>query len=152
MCHTNYKQEAHGACIAHLFSPPKLFKGFCYTNAKYQYILTSDSWEDFWRFIKKIPHFPPYCDPKWASPFIWTNPNPHPQACFLPRLLCKSLSTWGGAIHDPRDFIWTNLNLLVSGMLHAKYQCIPAGGSWEEDLSNLSLFCPLLDPKRGQPL
>jgi len=23
------KQEAHGACIAHLFLPPKLFKGFC---------------------------------------------------------------------------------------------------------------------------
>jgi len=26
------EQEAHGACIAHLFSPPKLFKGFCYTR------------------------------------------------------------------------------------------------------------------------
>jgi len=24
------EQEAHGACIAHLFSPPELFKGFCY--------------------------------------------------------------------------------------------------------------------------
>jgi len=26
------KQEAHGDCIAHLFSPPKLFEGFCYTG------------------------------------------------------------------------------------------------------------------------
>jgi len=26
------KQEAHGACIAHLFSPPKFFEGFCYTR------------------------------------------------------------------------------------------------------------------------
>jgi len=24
-------------------------------------------------------------------------------------LLCKSLSPWGGAMDDPRDFFWTNL-------------------------------------------
>jgi len=27
-----YEQEAHGAYIAHLFSPSKLFEGFCYTR------------------------------------------------------------------------------------------------------------------------
>jgi len=27
-----FKQAAHGACIAHLFSPSKLFEGFCYTR------------------------------------------------------------------------------------------------------------------------
>jgi len=32
------KQEAYGACIAHLFSPPKLFKGFCYIR---DFILTN---------------------------------------------------------------------------------------------------------------
>jgi len=26
------KQEAHGACIPHLFSLSKLFEGFCYTR------------------------------------------------------------------------------------------------------------------------
>jgi len=35
--------------------------------------------------------------------------------------LWKSLSPWGGAICVPRDLIWTNLNLLVLWMLHAKY-------------------------------
>jgi len=29
----------------------------------------------------------PYSVPKGASPFIWTNLNPHPQACFLPSLI-----------------------------------------------------------------
>jgi len=64
---TQGKQEAHGACIAHLFSPPKLFKGFCYTgdfiltnlnllaprilHTKYQCIPAIGSREDFWRFI-----------------------------------------------------------------------------------------------------
>jgi len=38
-----------------------------------------------------------------------------------PRIsLCRSLSLWGGAIHDPRYFIWTNLNLVVLRMLHTK--------------------------------
>jgi len=32
------KEEAHGACIAHLFSPPKLFEGICYTR---DFILTN---------------------------------------------------------------------------------------------------------------
>jgi len=36
-------------------------------------------------------------------------------------LLCKSLGPWGGAMHDPRDFILTKLNLLALGMLSAKY-------------------------------
>jgi len=35
----------------------------------------------------------------------------------------------GVAICDPRDFIWTNLNLLVLRVLHAKYQRIQASGS-----------------------
>jgi len=43
-------QEAHGACIAHLLSPPKLFKGFLLyktmLHAKYQCIPTSGSWEE----------------------------------------------------------------------------------------------------------
>jgi len=47
-----------------------------------------------------------------------------------------------------RDFMSTTLNLLVPRMFHSKYQCIPAGGSWEEDLSTFSLFCP----KRPQPI
>jgi len=62
------QQEAHGACIAHLFSPSKLFEGFCYTK---DFIL---------RNLKIFQVFP----------YI---------------LLCKSLSSWGGVIHDPRDFI-----------------------------------------------
>jgi len=47
------------------------------------------------------------------------------------------------------------LNLLAPKILHAKYQCIPASGSWEEDfedVSKLSLFWPLLGPKSGKPL
>jgi len=44
----------------------------------------------------------------------------------------------------PRDFIWTNLNLLAPRMFHAKCQCILASVSWEEfwffNSSNLSLL------------
>jgi len=48
-------------------------------------------------------------------------------------LLYKSMTAQGVAIWDPRDFISTNLNLLVLRMFHAKYQCIQASGSWKED-------------------
>jgi len=48
-------------------------------------------------------------------------------------LLCKSLRPWGGAICNPRDFICTNLNLLVLGKLHAKYCPTGCSSSWEED-------------------
>jgi len=67
-------------------------------------------------------------------------------------LLCKSLSPWCGAIHDPKDFIWTNFNLLAPRMLHATYQCIPAGGSWEEDFSRfikIFLMLPLIGSQKG---
>jgi len=33
---------------------------------------------------------------------------------------------------DPRDVIWTNLNLLVLRMFHAKHQHIQASGSRED--------------------
>jgi len=69
--------------------------------------------------------------------------------------LCKSLSPRGGAMDDPRDFIWTNLNLLAPRVIHAKYQCIPTSGSWEEDFwrfIKISLVLPRIGPQRGQPL
>jgi len=37
-------------------------------------------------------------------------------------------------------------------MIHNKYQCVLASCSWEDDLSKVSLLCPLLGSKRGQPL
>jgi len=37
------------------------------------------------------------------------------------------------AIYDPWDFIWTNSNLLVLGMIHAKYCPIWCRSSWEDD-------------------
>jgi len=64
-------------------------------------------------------------------------------------LLCKRLSPWSGATHAPIDFIWTTLNLLAPRMLHGKYQCIPAGGSWEETFSRfikIVLTLPLIGP------
>jgi len=129
------------------------------------------------RFLKIYQNVSLFCNllgPKEASPFIWTNMNPHLQVCFLLSLveislvvlekktfkafpyilLCKSLSSWGGAIHDPRDFIWTNLNLIVPRMLHTKYQYIPPLVHEKkifEDLSKFSLFCPLLGPKEVSP-
>jgi len=63
-------------------------------------------------------------------------------------LLCQSLSPWGAAIHDPREFIWTHLNLLAARMLHAKYQCIPASGSWDDFWRFIKIFLilPLIRP------
>jgi len=58
----------------------------------------------------------------------------------------------GGTKHDPRDFIWTNLNLLVPRMLYAKYQCILASGSWEEyfwRFIKMFLILPLTVPQKG---
>jgi len=37
------------------------------------------------------------------------------------------------AVCDSRDFFWTNLNLLVLRMNYAKYQCIQACGSWDDE-------------------
>jgi len=125
--------------------------------------------EDLSKYSLFCPLLGPQKRPAPLFEQIWI---PILQACFLPSLveigqvvlekkifcafpyiiLCKSLSPWGGAIHDPRDLIWTNLNLLAPRVLHTIYQCIPAGGSWEEGLSKLCLLCPLLGPKRGQPL
>jgi len=42
------------------------------------------------------------------------------------------------AICDPKNFIWTHLMLLVLRMIHVKYQCIQAIGSWEDDFKG---FC-----------
>jgi len=48
-------------------------------HAKYQYILASGSWEeDFLKIYQNFPDFAPYWAPKGASPFLWTNLNPHP--------------------------------------------------------------------------
>jgi len=70
--------------------------------------------------------------------------------------LYKILILWGRAIHDPRDFIWTNLNPLSQRMIHTKYQCIPASGSWEEYfeyLIKIILILPVIGPqKRPVPL
>jgi len=55
-------------------------------------------------------------------------------------------------MHDPRDFIWTTLNLFAKKMLYAKYQCIPASGSWEEDFWSfikIYLILPLIGPQKG---
>jgi len=59
-------------------------------------------------------------------------------------ILCKSSRPWGGAISDPRDFIWTNWNLPVLGMLHANYCPIWCSSSWEEDFLNISLYITIL--------
>jgi len=51
-------------------------------HAKYHCIPVSGSWEDFWRLIKTFFYFAPYWASKGASPFIWTNLNPHPTSMF----------------------------------------------------------------------
>jgi len=90
----------------------------------------------------------PLIGPQKGPDLYLNKSESHPQACFLPNLVeiglvvlekifqaflyilqCKSLSPWGGAIHDPRHFIRTKLNLLARRILHAIYQCIPASGS-----------------------
>jgi len=114
-----------------------------------------------WISIPNINAFRPVIHEKKT----WSNPNPHHPSMFptkfcwnWPRssweeyfkaflyiLPCKSLSPWGGAIHDPRDFIWRKLNLLAPRMLHAKYHCIPASDSWEEGFwSFIKIFLILL--------
>jgi len=61
------------------------------------------------------------------------------------------MSPEGVAIYDPRDFIWTNLNLLAPRMLHATYQRIPAGGSWEDFWRFIKIFLilPLIGAPKG---
>jgi len=57
-----------------------------------------------------------------------------------------------GAIHDPRDFIWTNLNLLAPRMFHATYQYILASSWWEEDFwrfIKIFLILPLIGHQKG---
>jgi len=112
----------------------------------------------FFKIYQNFPFFAPYWAPKGASPCIWTNMNPHHAGIFLTKFalnlldLYKGLSPLGGAIHDPRDFIWTNLNLLALRMLHTKYQCIPASGSWEEDfwtVTKIFLILPFIGPQKG---
>jgi len=49
--------------------------------------------------------------------------------CTLYINLYKTMSPWGRAIYDHRNFICANLNLPVPRMLHNKYQCI-----WASDL------------------
>jgi len=82
------------------------------------------------KIYQNFPYFAPYWAPKGTSPFIWTTLNPHPPSMFLVKfgwncpsgsweedflsisiLLCKSLSPWGGAMHNPRDFIWSSISL-----------------------------------------
>jgi len=86
-------EEAHGACIAHLFSPSKLFEGFCYTRdfifKKLESPCPKDTpcqismhangsrEEDFQRFIKIFLIQPLYLN-KSESPS---------QSCFLPSLV-----------------------------------------------------------------
>jgi len=48
---------------------------------------------------------------------------------FCYKNLYKIMIPKGVAICDPRDFICTNLNLLVLRKIHAKCQCIQASGS-----------------------
>jgi len=61
--------------------------------------------------------------------------------------LCKTLSPWSGAILDPRDFNWTNLNLLPPRMLHIKYKRTPDSGSWKEDFRRfIKKMCPYCAP------
>jgi len=127
----------------------------------------------FLKIYQNFPYFSPYWAPKGASPFIWTTLNPHLPSMFPANfgwnwhsgsweegflsifpyiLLCKSLSPWDGATHDPRDFIWTNLNPLAPRTLHTTYQCIPAIGSWEEDFwrfVKIFLILPPIGPQKG---
>jgi len=49
-----------------------------------------DSGQRFMRIVRiyqNVPYFSHYWAPKMAIPFIWTNLNPHPQECFLPKLV-----------------------------------------------------------------
>jgi len=48
--------------------------------------------------LSKFSLFCPLLGPKMGQPFYLNNLIPIPQ-------VCKSLSPWGGVIHDRRDFI-----------------------------------------------
>jgi len=117
-------------------------------------------------YMSKIfmhPLFCPLLGPKRCQPLIWTNLYPHLPSIFPTSLveiglvvlekifdavpyilLCQSLSPCGGAICDPWDFIWTQLNLFVLGMLHAKYCPIWCVSSWEEHFLSISLYITML--------
>jgi len=108
-------------------------------HTKYQCILASGSREDdFWIFSKIFLILPLIGPKREASLFIWTHLHPHPPSMFPINfgwnwpigsweedflsisLLRKSLSPWGWAIHDAREFIWTNLNPLSQRIIHIK--------------------------------
>jgi len=42
-------------------------------------------------------------------------------------------------------------NHLAPRIFHAKYQCIPASGSWEEDFLLIPYFAPYWAPKGANP-
>jgi len=60
-----------------------------------------------------------------------------------------------GAIYDSRNFICTNLYLLVPRLLYTKYRCIRAFGLWE-DIFQIPKISPIvaffLTPKGTSPL
>jgi len=109
-----------------------MLKGWGFFSMYKTYInisLTRDFiWTNFNLFVLGMIHdnyCPIWCSSSWEEDCLIISPY----SCTS---LCKSFSPWGGAIHNPRDFIWTNLNLLAQSMFHAKYQCIPRSGSWEK--------------------
>jgi len=84
--------------------------------------LVCGSWEED---LSKFSLFCPLLGPqKGPAPYFNKYESPSPRHVYLlPSLveiglvvlekkiflsisLCKNLSPWGGAIHDPRDFIW----------------------------------------------
>jgi len=108
---------------------------------------------------QNFPYFATYWATKGASPLFEQICIPISQARFLPSLVeiglvvlenifkqfpiylrYKRLCPWVGAICDPRDFICTNLNLLVLGMFHAKYCPIWCNSSLEDDFLSISLY------------
>jgi len=64
----------------------------------------------------------------------------------------KVLSPLGGAIHDPRDSIYINFNLLATRMLHAKYQCFQPVVHEKTIFEDLSKFSFQIFFIRGHPL
>jgi len=69
-------------------------------HTKYQWIPASGSWvEDFWKFIKNILIRPI----KGASPFIWTNLNPHPKRIFPSKFCWNWLSGFRGEVNNVKS-------------------------------------------------
>jgi len=111
----------------------------------------------FLKIYQMFPYFAPYWAPKAASSFTWINVKSFFEhvSSFPYISLCTSLNPWVRIIHDPREFIWTNVNPLSQQMIDTKYQCILTSGSWEEYVwrfINVFLILSLIGPRKGPAL